>query len=706
MLRAFRQPSYSRWARTGIGALALLAATACLDDTPVDGGSPTIRATLHANVVGTVAGGTVSIRVGYRGGQQQFVVLRSSPERVQVAAGTTIVLPLTVDIGPCLADASRLLRAQDGCALVIELTLSDAAGGTIDSQTRDAREPVLPGESVNFGTVTIGVTVSSVVVTPSGLSLFVSQELPLTATVRDASGAVITSVPVAWTTTDATVAQLLTSTGASVTVRALKLGSATITATSGGRTSNEIRVNVAPPPPLVITQRQGAGCVLIGGTINLDVESPPGPVTWSSASPNVATVGATTGVVTGVAAGTSVLTATSGNRTGTATVCVTGPLRVIAPKQTIVAGETMTLTATGTSGGTLTFASSATSVATVDANGVVRGVGLGAATITATLRAASGSESVPIAITVNAASVAISPTSASAAVTRTARFTVVARDLAGATISGASATWTITDASVGRLSATTGSAVDVLALKVGSTVVRATVGGLSATAQFTATQAPIATVLQKVSGDGVTCPTRSTGCSFVVRTLDATGLPVPGASVQWSSSYSCGAPRLTTSDDAGLATSTNICSTVPSGSYNQIASLPNQQQVVFAFTLRGLVVTFQGYDSLGVAKFSVTAPGVTAGGLSAAIDYRSGPATNYIASPAFDRTTTPASLALAVNGQPLPPGNYLFDVVVSTTTPGLGPGMASIAFLVQSGFFSQPNVGRPSSVAPTSFRAP
>jgi hypothetical protein len=688
-------PSRSRVARRALGALSIiLAAIGCLDDTLVAAGSPNVRATLSANVVGAMVGGTVRIRVGYRTSRQQFVALPSSPEQIDVAPATTVVLPLTVDIGACLADDERAPVGEAGCRLVIELTLSDASGGVVDSQTREATgEPVMPGGAVNFGAVTIGVTVSTVAVAPSSVSLTVSQEQLLTATVRDAAGAVVTSVPVSWSTTDATVAQLTATSGSSVTVRALKLGSATIRASANGKASNDVRISVIPPPPLTIRQREGAGCALVGGTINLEVDSPPGPVVWSSGSPNVATIGAATGAVVGLAAGSAVMTATSGNRTGTATVCVTGPLRVTAPKTSLVAGEAMTVTTTGTTGGTVSFASNATSVATVDAAGIVRGVGIGQATITATLRAASGSESGSVSITVSPASVAVTPTSASAALNATTRYAVVVRDVSGAMLPGIVASWSITDATIGSLSGTTGVSVDVRALKLGTTTVRATVGGVTGTAQFTAVPPLPPARLEKVSGDGAVCPTQSTSCTFVVRAVDVNGVPVSGASVSWVSTSSCSASKVVTTDANGLATSANMCSAVGPGTYTQTATLTiNQQQVAFTYSLRGLLLWLDYVDSYGVASYSITSA-TPASGLSASVVYRSGPVEGYVSTLSLDRATTPAILQVGIDIFSLPYGVYTLDVIVSTTTPGLGPAVKTITFDSQeSGYFVQPSV--------------
>src|SRR4051812_26558542 len=118
-------------------AVSVLLLQACLDDTPVTASPLTVRAMLNANVVGEMAGGTVRIRVAYRSSRQALVPLPSSPAQITLAAGTTVVLPLTVDIGPCLADRTRFLADEPGCTLTIELTLADAAGQVIDTQTRD-----------------------------------------------------------------------------------------------------------------------------------------------------------------------------------------------------------------------------------------------------------------------------------------------------------------------------------------------------------------------------------------------------------------------------------------------------------------------------------------------------------------------------------------------------------------------------------------
>lgn len=127
-------------------------------------------------------------------------------------------------------------------------------------------------------------------------------------------------------------------------------------------------------------------------------------VIWSSAAPSTASVGSGTGVVTGNAVGTASITATLNNSamyggvisatesTTVTAATVTGI--TIAPVTTSVAkGTTVTFSATGgfsdgstgNISGAVTWASSDTTVATVDASGIAKGVGAGSCTISASL---------------------------------------------------------------------------------------------------------------------------------------------------------------------------------------------------------------------------------------------------------------------------------------------------------------------------------
>lgn len=116
------------------------------------------------------------------------------------------------------------------------------------------------------------------------------------------------------------------------------------------------------------------------------------PVTWSSGSTGIATVSAA-GLVTAAGNGTTTITATSGSASGSATATVeqvVAGVRVSPDWLAVEAGDTARLGAAGLDARGnevpdvgFEWSSSDTSVAAVDASGLVRGVRVGAATVTA-----------------------------------------------------------------------------------------------------------------------------------------------------------------------------------------------------------------------------------------------------------------------------------------------------------------------------------
>ena len=128
-------------------------------------------------------------------------------------------------------------------------------------------------------------------------------------------------------------------------------------------------------------------------------------VTWSSSDTSVATVDAS-GLVTGVGEGMATITASAGNASGSAVVSVMQPVATVevSPSaDTIGLGRTLQLTAEGFDengdavvGAAFSWESSDAAVATVDTSGLVTGVTVGAATITAS--AGSGQGTVEITV--------------------------------------------------------------------------------------------------------------------------------------------------------------------------------------------------------------------------------------------------------------------------------------------------------------------
>ena len=226
-----------------------------------------------------------------------------------------------------------------------------------------------------------------------------------TVSVKDANGADVSNVML--TSSPADIVSI-----SGMTITAQKVGSATITATvtEGGETQTLGSVT--------ITVQSGVSAIAPANeTIEIDADNA------KTASLSVKLTGAASGDVlavrssdesvvtvpasvdastdscsvtlTAVKTGTAAVTLSCGTATAQVAVTVkaTKDHTVTFEKQklTVKKGETATNTVTKATGDALTFVSSSTAVATVDAStGLVTGVAAGTATITATVKAASG----------------------------------------------------------------------------------------------------------------------------------------------------------------------------------------------------------------------------------------------------------------------------------------------------------------------------
>lgn len=260
------------------------------------------------------------------------------------------------------------------------------------------------GATSNIASATTTVpAVATVTLAPTTASVLTGATQAFGATLRDASGAVLTGRSVTWSSSNTAVATV----NGSGVATGVTAGTATITATSEGRSgSASLTVSVPAPAPVatvtlapttasittgstrsfVATLRDSAGTVLTGRS-----------VTWTSSNPAIATV-SSGGVATGVAAGTATITATSEGRSGSATLTVTVPAP--APVATVTltpttasvfttASQTFVATLRDAGGNTLTgrsisWTSSNAAVASVSASGVALGLTVGTSTITAT----------------------------------------------------------------------------------------------------------------------------------------------------------------------------------------------------------------------------------------------------------------------------------------------------------------------------------
>jgi alpha-tubulin suppressor-like RCC1 family protein len=242
--------------------------------------------------------------------------------------------------------------------------------------------------------------VASVFVTPTNISLLVGDTVTITASESDANGIVLSPRAVTWASSDTTIAYV--STVGLVTAR--KVGSVTITATSGAAAGTARIAVVAALPPSIssITVSPAPAFVVVKGTQQLTAvvrdsvgNAIPGlTVTWQSNNATVATV-SSTGLVTGVSVGAAVVSASIGGFLGTSNITVQtsitlGPSSVaLSPgSATVGIGRTVLFTATATDSTGNTYPntnavwkSSNTAVVTIDSTGLATGVSAGVATI-------------------------------------------------------------------------------------------------------------------------------------------------------------------------------------------------------------------------------------------------------------------------------------------------------------------------------------
>ena len=209
---------------------------------------------------------------------------------------------------------------------------------------------------------------------------------------------------VTWSSSNSAVATVGAQTGV---VTGVTVGTVTISAASGGVTGTKsIDVKTSNNPVSSVTVSGPASIKKYDqGTFTATLKDFNGnevfrPVAWTSSDPGKATVVSATGAVTAVSEGTVTITGTSEGKTGTAQLTI-APAAVeaveISGTTTVQPGFTTSLTATTKdanfltlTGRTVTWSSSDQSKATVN-NGLVSGVALGTATITATSEGKSGS---------------------------------------------------------------------------------------------------------------------------------------------------------------------------------------------------------------------------------------------------------------------------------------------------------------------------
>jgi trimeric autotransporter adhesin len=258
-------------------------------------------------------------------------------------------------------------------------------------------------------TVTVMAPVATVEISPASPTIVIGGTSQLTATLKDASGNVLTDRTIEWKSD----ADLVASVSSSGLVTSKSVGSAHITATVEGKSAS-VTVAVTPVPVASVAITPPTSSLIVGGTVQLSATTKDDAgnvltgrsIGWSSSDQTVATVDGN-GFVTAKAVGSATITATSETKTATAAITVTvAPVATVAvapSSVSILQGATTQLTATTSDASgrvltdrTVTWSSSDQTKATVDQNGLVTGVSYGQVTITATSEEKTGSATVKV----------------------------------------------------------------------------------------------------------------------------------------------------------------------------------------------------------------------------------------------------------------------------------------------------------------------
>jgi hypothetical protein len=174
---------------------------------------------------------------------------------------------------------------------------------------------------------------------------------------------------------------------------------------------------------------------------------------------------------------------------------VTTTVSVSLSSSALAIGGSATATATALdqngavlAGRTVTWSSSASTVATVSAAGLVQAVAAGAASISATIDGKTGQAGLSVTAPVPVATVTVTPNTASLTVGSTTSLVAATLDAAGASLTNRTVTWASNNSAVATVTpSATGYAATVTGAGSGTATVTATSEGKSATATITVT---------------------------------------------------------------------------------------------------------------------------------------------------------------------------------------------------------------------------
>jgi uncharacterized protein YjdB len=348
---------------------------------------------------------------------------------------------------------------------------------TVDGKSASASVTVVPPA-----------TVVRLELTPPVATLLVGRSQPLLATPRDSAARALGNRVVAWSSSAPSVATV-----AGGTVTAVAPGTAIITAAVEGVQANAT-VTVLPVPVASVIVSLSSSVVRTGQIVTASAVARDSAgaaltgraVSWSSSNAAVATV-SSTGMVSGVSEGSASITASVDGRLASAVLSVTAPpvasLEITPSSPSVPLRGTRTIQAvaydsTGNPipGRVMKWSTANATIATVDAQGVVTGVGLGSTN----LYVESGGKTQTTTVSVRSIgpvyTLQITPGWSTLLPGQTRQLASVVQDYYGFDVPNLPATYASSDLTV----ATVTSDGLMRAISRGSTTVTVTIGGKTA----------------------------------------------------------------------------------------------------------------------------------------------------------------------------------------------------------------------------------
>ena len=368
---------------------------------PSDATDKTVTWTSSDESVASVSGGVIT---AHKSGTATITATAGDKSATCAVTVTTPVSGINLDrSGVALTEGefvtlTATVNPDDADDKTVSWATSNASVATVDNTGKVTAKAV--GAAVITATcgafsatctVTVAkqvIPVTSITLNKTALNLTKGQTETLIATVSPADA---TDKTVTWTTSNEKIASV-----SNGTVTALYSGTVTITAIAGAQRATCTVTITTPVTGIALDSNsleltEGDNATLVATVSPSDADDK--TVRWSSSNTSVSTVDGS-GSITAVAPGTATITASCSGFSATCNVTVVK--RIIAVSSITLnktsielnRGQSETLVATVSPANaddkTVTWSSSKTSVATVDASGKVTAVGRGSATITAT----------------------------------------------------------------------------------------------------------------------------------------------------------------------------------------------------------------------------------------------------------------------------------------------------------------------------------